>query len=45
VKTTGYGHEGIITKWVVNLMTANPAWARCDDVLIEAYKHTYGDNE
>lgn len=45
VKTTGYGHEGIIKKWVVNLVTSNPAWAYCDDVLIEAYKHEYPKDE
>jgi len=43
VKTTGYGHEGIIKKWLVNLPTAGLAWAFCDGVLIGTYKKTYGE--
>lgn len=42
VKTTGYGHEDVIKKWLVNLPTAGLAWAFCDGVLIGTYNKTYG---
>jgi hypothetical protein len=45
VKTTGYGHEGIIKKWLVNLPAAGLTWSFCDGVLIGAYKNTYGDDD
>jgi hypothetical protein len=43
VRTTGYGNENFLLKWMVNVPTGGIVWTRADGFLREAYEEKYGE--